>query len=458
MLFQSQVFLLAFLPLTLAGWYLLGRYAAAREWVLVALSLCFYGWWDPRFLPLLLGQAGVSWLIAVTYLGTGRRHRWLLVAGMVANLMVLGFFKYWAFLAGNLASLAGFHLPEWSILLPIGISFFTFEIISYLVDLGWHGAPRYPLRRFLLFVAFFPRLIAGPIVRHHEILPQFDLDPLREGLAERLGKGATLLVIGLAKKVLLADKLAPVADAAFADAAGGATTFAAAWSGALAFTFQLFLDFSAYSEMAIGIALMLGLQLPQNFNAPYAAADLRDFWRRWHMSLSRYLRDYVYIPLGGSRSGAATYLLATIVTMGLCGLWHGAGWTFVVWGLLHGAGLIVCRAWQGLDMPLPLPAAWTITMGLVVAGWVLFRADSFATAAVMLHAMAGLDGLGGKLSGAALIAVAAVVSIFGPTSYEVVSRRLPPHPALAAAAALVAAIVVLEVGKGQPQSFIYFQF
>lgn len=458
MLFQSQVFLLGFLPATLAAWYLLARNVTGREWVLVGLSLVFYGWWDPRFVPLLLGQAIVSWLIAALYLATGRRHRWILVAGILANLAVLAFFKYWAFLAGNLAMLAGLELPALDILLPIGISFFTFEIISYLVDLGWHGAPRYPLRRFMLFVAFFPRLIAGPIVRHHEILPQFDLDPLREGLAERIAKGATLLVIGLTKKVLLADKLAPVADTAFADAASGGASFGTAWTGALAFTFQLFLDFSAYSEMAIGIALMLGLNLPENFRAPYAAADLRDFWRRWHISLSRYLRDYVYIPLGGSRSGALVFVLATIVTMGLCGLWHGAGWTFVVWGLLHGVGLIVCRAWQSRDMPLPFPIAWAITMGFVIAGWVLFRADTFTTAAAMLYAMTGLAGIDGRLASAPLIAVAAAVSILGPTSLAFVGRMMRPHPAIAVAAGMLAVIVVLEVGKGQPQSFIYFQF
>lgn len=458
MLFQSQGFLLLFLPVTLATWFLLARTARWREWALIALSLVFYGWWDPRFLPLLLGQAIVSWLLAELYMRTGRRHRAILVAAIAANLAVLAFFKYWAFLAGNLAALTGASLPEMTIILPIGISFFTFEIISYLVDAGWHGAPRYPLRRFLLFVAFFPRLIAGPIVRHHEILPQFDLDPLRDGLAERLGKGATLLVIGLAKKVLIADKLAPLADTAFGEATSGTIAFANAWSGALAFTFQLFLDFSAYSEMAIGIALMLGLRLPENFNAPYVATDIRDFWRRWHMTLSRYLRDYVYIPMGGSRAGWMRFLIATIVTMGLCGLWHGAGWTFVVWGLLHGVGLIVCRGWQSAGLRLPLPVAWTITMVFVVAGWVLFRADTFSAAATMLGAMCALDGLGGKFTGGTLIAVAALISIAGPTSFDFVSRIMRPHPAVAATAALIAAIVVLEVGKGQPQSFVYFQF
>jgi alginate O-acetyltransferase complex protein AlgI len=309
-----------------------------------------------------------------------------------------------------------------------------------------------------LFVSLFPRLIAGPIVRHHEIIPQFDLDPLRAGLARRFSVGAGLFTVGLVKKVFLADKLAPVADQAFQAAGQSAPEFGLAWTGALAFTFQLFLDFSAYSEMALGIGLMLGLALPENFNAPYAAVDLRDFWRRWHMTLSRFLRDYVYIPLGGSRHGARVFIFATLFTMGLCGLWHGAGWTFVVWGLMHGVGLLICRAWSERGIPLPYVVSWAITMLFVVAGWVLFRAPDFQTAWAMLWAMGGLNGFGGTLAQFWLIAIAAAVSTFGPTSYEVVVRRMPASPALGAASAVLALLVLLEVGKGQPQSFIYFQF
>jgi D-alanyl-lipoteichoic acid acyltransferase DltB (MBOAT superfamily) len=457
-LFQSQAFLLVFLPLVLAVWYAAARSAALREWTLIAGSLVFYAWWDPRFLPLLLGQVLVSWGIAELYVRTGRRARWLLVAGIAANLAVLVFFKYWAFLAGNIAAASGFDIPAMSVVLPIGISFFTFEIISYLADLGWGGAPRYPLRRFTLFVALFPRLIAGPIVRHHEIIPQFDLDPWREGLSERLAKGATLLVIGLVKKVFLADALAPVADHAFAEAATGTPGALDAWSGALAFTFQLFLDFSAYSEMAIGIALMLGLTLPQNFDAPYRATSIREFWRRWHMTLSRYLRDYVYIPLGGSRHGTGRYVAATLATMGLCGLWHGAGWMFVAWGLLHGAALLVCRLWERAARPMPNALAWALTFLFVVAGWVVFRAPNFEVAGTMLGSMAGLTGFAGAFAAPWLIAAAAAVSLLGPTTYEAVTRYLRPEPGFAVLAATAAAAVVLAVGAGQPKSFIYFQF
>ncbi len=456
MLFQSQVFVLAFLPLVLALWYAPWRAAAPREWVLLALSLGFYGWWDPRFIPLLLGQAVGSWLVSRAYLASGRRS--ILIAGVAANLAVLAFFKYAAFLAGNLVALTGIEVGLPGIILPIGISFFTFEIVSYLVDLGWRGAPPYPLRRFLIFVAFFPRLIAGPIVRHNEILPQLDLDPRREGLAERLSQGATLFVIGFAKKVLLADRLAPIADTAFAGAGKGVPDLATAWSGSLAFSLQLFLDFSAYSEMAIGVALMLGLALPVNFEMPYRAVDLRDFWRRWHMTLSRYLRDYLYIPLGGSREGPARFIFATIITMGLCGLWHGAGWTFVAWGLLHGVGLVVCRGWSASGIRLPIVLSWLVTMLFVLAGWVLFRAPDFATALRMLEGLVGRGGTDGGFEGGVLIAVAAAVSLIGWSGTTFVYSRLQPSPILATLVAALAVYCVLEVGKGQPQTFIYFQF
>jgi len=458
MLFQSQGFLLLFLPATLLAWYVAAPYRAAREWVLIVGSLIFYAQWDVRFVPLLIGQILVSWCIAVLYVRSGRTAQWLLILGIALNLANLVFFKYSAFLAENVMLLTGLESPAMSIVLPIGISFYTFEIVSYFADLAWHGAPRYPLRRFGLFVLLFPRLIAGPIVRHHEIIPQFDLHPLREGLFHRLGVGGTLLSIGLVKKVFLADRLAPLADRAFADAAQAAPTLATAWSGALAFTFQLFLDFSAYSEMAIGIALMLGFTLPQNFNAPYVSLSLREFWHRWHMTLSRYLRDYVYIPLGGSRQGFGRYVAATLATMGLCGLWHGAGWTFVAWGLMHGAGLMVNRAWKQRGLWLPPALAWTATFLFVVVGWVIFRSSSFEVAGAMLQGMVGLGGSGGTFEKPLLIAAAAAVSLLGPTSYMAVTRRLTPTPAFAVLTATAAVAVFLDVGAGQPLSFIYFQF
>src|SRR6516162_7310708 len=369
MLFQSQGFTLIFLPLAVLAYYAVARSVAARQYVLIAASLVFYGWWDARFIPLLVGQIAASWLLAV--LGARLKRAWPLYAGIVLNLASLATFKYLDFLLASAQGLIGIELPRAHILLPIGISFFSFQLISYLVDRLRDDAPIYPFRPFALFVLLFPHLIAGPIVRHNELVPRFDLDPLRPGLWQRIGTGLVLFTIGLAKKVLLADKLAEMADPLFARAGHEWLSLGDAWTAALAFSFQLFVDFSAYTEMAIGIALLFGLLLPENFRRPYLATNLRDFWRRWHISLSTFMRDYLYIPMGGSRAGVSRYVFATLATMGLCGLWHGAGWTYVAWGLWHGAGLVICHAWQRVGRPLPQAAGWLLTMLFVLCGWVV---------------------------------------------------------------------------------------
>jgi alginate O-acetyltransferase complex protein AlgI len=454
MLFQSQVFILLFLPAVLGAYYLSAERPVLREAILILASLLFYAWWDPRFVPLLVGQTVATWLIAEAYLRYPSRA-WI-VLGVAANLAVLAFFKYLAFVAGAVVGIMGVPVQGWDLILPLGISFYTFELISYLVDLRRGDGPHYKLRKFCLFIFLFPHLIAGPIIRHNEIIPQFSLSPFRPGLSKRFAYGIAFFVIGCVKKVFIADPLAGVADPIFASAQSPA--FGDAWLGALAFTFQLFLDFSAYSEMAIGLGLMLGFQFPDNFNVPYRATSIREFWRRWHMTLSRFLRDYLYIPLGGSRNGWLTYVKATLITMGLCGLWHGAGFTFVVWGLAHGLALIVCRLWEDRGRPLPAPLAWGITMLFVIVSWVLFRAPDFATAGAMLSGMAGFNGLPGETEWPAVLALAAAVSILGPSTKEFVEDWLKPLPAYGIAFALAAVMVVLEVGAGQPRSFIYFQF
>lgn len=463
MLFQSQGFVLVFLPLAVAAYYAAARSAASRHWVLILASLVFYGWWDVRFIPLLLGQIAVTWLLAYLHQQSGSRV--FLVLGIALNLLSLGTFKYLDFLIGTLEAASGLSLPRAHIVLPIGISFFSFQLISYLVDRLRGDAPIYPFRPFALFVLVFPHLIAGPIVRHNELVPQFGLDPLREGLAQRIGTGLFIFTVGFAKKVLLADKLATIVDPLFLDATRRALSFTESWAAAIAFAFQLFLDFSAYTEMAIGVALLFGLVLPENFRRPYLALDLRDFWRRWHISLSNFIRDYLYIPLGGSRAGPARYVLATIVTMALCGLWHGAGWTFVVWGLWHGLGLVVCRAWQSFGRPLPSVLGWALTMVFVLAGWVVFRASDFASAAGLFASMTGWSGMKGVFfpgfrttEAAALIGAAALVSALVPSAHEMMERLRQPRRALAVGAAVLAAVCVLEVGAGQPLTFIYFQF
>lgn len=455
MLFQSQFYVLIFLPIAVAAYYAAAGSPVLRQWVLIAASLAFYAWWDPRFVILPVAQITATWLLAIAHEKTGRRG--FLAAGVVLNLASLGTFKYLDFVLASLEAASGLDLPRAHILLPIGISFFSFQLISYLVDRIRGQAPIYPFRPFALFVLLFPHLIAGPIVRHNELVPQFAEDPRREGMWLRVGTGLVIFTIGFAKKVLLADKLAAVVDPLFTQATSSVLDFGAAWTAVLAFSFQLFLDFSAYTEMAIGTALIFGLVLPENFRRPYLATDIREFWGRWHITLSNFLRDYLYIPLGGSRHGPLRYVVATLATMGLCGLWHGAGWTYVAWGLWHGIGLIVCRGWQQLRLPLPAPAGWAITMLFVMVGWVVFRASNFETASAILGSLTGHAGFGGSLQEAKLIAAAALAVLI-PSAHEIKDRLLTPHPAIAFGGAALAVYCILQVGQHAPLNFIYFQF
>ena len=456
MLFQSQFYILVFLPIVIAGYYAVADSERARHWVLIASSLFFYSWWDVRFLPLLLGQIGSTWFLATCHERSSSLTP--LRIGILLNLGSLAIFKYLGFILDLIEVAIGFQLPRANVVLPIGISFFSFQLISYLVDRMRGDAPIYPPRVFALFVLVFPHLIAGPIVRHNELIPQLSLNPLREGLYRRLGTGFVIFTVGLAKKVLLADRLAPIVDPLFKKAALQALSFGEAWSAAVGFSLQLFLDFSAYTEMAIGTALMFGLLLPENFCRPYLSSDIREFWRRWHISLSRFIRDYLYIPLGGSRNGPLRYGLATIVTMSLCGLWHGAGWTYVGWGLWHGCGLILHKGWQRVGYPLPKVAGWLVTMAFVLVGWVLFRSNNFATAWAILSSLTGGNGYSGALQGGMTVALSAFVSLFMPSAHEMKDRFVLPYPALAVGAAVLVAFCLLEVGKGAPSNFIYFQF
>src|SRR5215813_2269659 len=464
MLFQSQVYVLAFLPLTVALYYAVAGSAAARQWVLIAASLVFYGWWDPRFIILVVSQITATWLLARAYERTGARA-WL-VAGVILNLASLGTFKYLDFLLASFEAATGVALPRAHLILPIGISFFSFQLISYLVDRMRGNAPLYPFRPFALFILLYPHLIAGPIVRHHELIPQFALDPMRDGLYGRIARGLAIFTMGFAKKVLLADALAPTVDKLFNDATLHPLDLGQSWTAILAFAFQIFLDFSAYTEMAIGSALIFGLILPENFRRPYLADSITEFWRRWHITLSNFIRDYLFVPLATSRAGVLRYLprtrpralAAIVVSMGLCGLWHGAAWTYVAWGLWQGAGLVACGMWQRLGRPLPYAAGWALTMLFVLASFALFRADSFPVAGSILASLGGLRGLGGGIAHGQLLAVAAVASVALPSAHELNDKFLKPRPAVFAGLGLLAAYCILEAGKGTPLNFIYYQF
>ncbi|MEA3274194.1 MAG: MBOAT family O-acyltransferase [Pseudomonadota bacterium] len=469
MLFQSQIFLLVFLPLVLGGYYLAARYSrrvgdSTRKWLLVIASLWFYGYWDLRLLPLLLLSILANWVFARLYPTHGR---YLLTLGVVLNLVLLGIFKYADFFANTVAFLFGTTHEDWNIILPLAISFFTFQQISYLVDLRRKKAPTYSLLDYTLYISFFPQLIAGPIVRHHEIIGQFSLDPVREGLGERMGKGLTLLVIGLVKKVFLADPLGLIANPLFGQAAEGAIlTFGEAWTAAFAYTFQLYYDFSSYSDMAIGMGLMFGFTLPLNFDSPYKAATIRDFWRRWHMTLTRFLRDYVYTPVGLSLPRKDKVLresAATMVTMTLIGAWHGAAWSYVVFGAMHGVALIVDQTWVRLRLHLPHIVGWFLTFMFVAVTLVLFRSEDFAVSAQMWSAMVGMDGLNldvGALrqNDFLLILTGALIAFLGPNSQTIALERLRPMRLAAVTSGLGLLAVLIQIGGSRDVEFIYFQF
>ncbi len=461
MLFNSWVFILAFLPAALTAYHLLGRYHDARLALLCLASLVFYGYWDVRFLPLLVGSVLVNWLLA--RLAARAAVAPLAALGVAFNLGLLGLFKYADFFAESLLAVTGAPHERFNIVLPLGISFFTFQQISYLVDLKRGRARPYGLLDYFVYVTFFAQLVAGPIVRHNELIPQFRRLPPAGELARMMGQGAVLFIIGLFKKVALADPLALVADPLFAQAAlGGALSAGEGWLAALAFALQIYFDFSGYSDMAIGLGLLFGFRLPINFNVPYRATSIRDFWRRWHITLSRFLRDYLYIPLGGNRRGARRQTINLMITMLLGGLWHGAAWTFVAWGGLHGLALAVNHAWEERGRRLPAPLAWAATMVFLLVTWVLFRAESFGAAAAMLGAMVGL---GAGTSGLALpdetwwlLPFAAGVAVIGPASQRVVEELLVPRRIVAVTTGAACVGLLLLIGGGFHDEFIYFQF
>ncbi|WP_447603696.1 MBOAT family O-acyltransferase [Nitrospira sp. Nam80] len=354
-------------------------------------------------------------------------------AGIAFNLGLLGYFKYANFLIENLPFLS---IPHIQIILPIAISFLTFEQIAYLVDTYRDQAPKASFLYYCLFVTFFPRLIAGPIVRAQEVLPQFGRNLCVTFPTRQVAIGLTIFVIGFFKKVILADHVASYATHVFQTAEGEvALTFWEAWGGALAFTVQIYFDFSAYSDMAIGIARMFGISLPLNFNSPYKACSIIDFWRRWHMTLSRFLRDYVYFSLGGSRKGPVRRYANLMVTMLLAGLWHGAGWTFVAWGGLHGIYLVINHAWRSARSALGhdlthstwwgRASAQMLTLLAIVVAWTLFRAASFSGAMNMLTGMIGLNGTGAistSMLGYFVSPLLLLICLGAPNSQELVDR------------------------------------
>jgi len=416
MLFTSGEFLFVYLPLTLALFFFIARCignAAAAAWLVFA-SFVFYAYWLPVYTVLLAVSIVFNYTLGkwIADCGTQRAslRRMLLYFAVASDLALLGYFKYANFFLGTLAAISGRSLGTLNIILPIGISFFTFTQIAYLADVYAGKVKESNPLHYALFVTYFPHLIAGPILHHAEMMPQFAQPQIYRPRLENFSTGFAFLLIGLAKKVLVADSWAPRANDVFDAHSGAALLPASAWSAVLAYTLQIYFDFSGYSDMAVGLSLLIGVRLPFNFNSPYRATSIIDFWRRWHMTLSRFLRDYLYFPLGGNRHGEVRRYVNLLITMLLGGLWHGASWTFVVWGGLHGAYLMANHGWRfardriarviGRPAPRLLQtggrvAAFMLTLLCVIVAWVFFRAREAAEAQRILSCMFALSGCGG---------------------------------------------------------------
>ena len=478
MLFNSYPFICLFLPAVLSGYFAAGRVGRLAPVIWLALaSLAFYSFGNWPFVALLLASIAFNYVIGLLLIARklrpGLRFA-VLTLGVAGDLLILGIFKYAGFLAANLNTVfsTGFAV---NILLPVGISFYTFTQVAFLVDAYRGNVARYALPHYALFVTYFPHLIAGPILHHKDMIPQFERAEAKRPDPHLVLCGLIILAIGLFKKTCLADGIQPLVAQAFGP---NAPTFDQAWIGALAYTFQLYFDFSGYSDMAIGISLMFGIFLPLNFSSPYKATSIIEFWRCWHMTLSQFLRDYLYIPLGGNRRGPALRYVNLMVTMLLGGLWHGAAWTFVVWGALHGAYLCLNHAWNYFGpktpprlAPLANAASLVLTFLAVVVAWVFFRADSMPTALSVLSKMTDPTHVAfgrGELAYALFIAIYAAIAWLAPNTQTIMGydheqrivgeklRGLRMRPWFLYATAAVLAFGIL--GIQQHSEFIYFRF
>ena len=470
MVFSSLTFLFLFLPVTLILYYAVPK--KVKNLVLLVMSLVFYAWGEPVYVILMLYSILLNYAAGRLMEAAPEHKKAVLVFTVILNLLILGFFKYAGFLVGTLNGWFGLNIPLRDIALPIGISFYTFQALSYVIDL-YRG--KFPAQRnfisFAAYITMFPQLIAGPIVRYEEIEKQLGE---RKLTLSRFGKGALRFIFGLAKKVLLAN----LAGALFDEVqALPALSFASSWIGALAYTFQIFFDFSGYSDMAIGLGDMLGFHFSENFNYPYAATSVTDFWRRWHISLGTWFREYVYIPLGGNRVSVMRHILNVMIVWLLTGLWHGAGWTFIVWGLFYG-GLLIFEKCVWNKLKIPKAVRWFFTMLAVIVGWVIFSANSLGGAGQMLYAMSGLPAIAAAIrgdaaaqtlfsgnglyliaAGGALLAIEAICA--GPwmgSLQKACQRNVVGRIVLGlfAAAVLVLSVAFLATENYNP--FLYFRF
>lgn len=395
MLFNSYTFIFSFLPIVFVVYFLLNKMKKtvfSRVW-LVGSSLFFYSWWNIAYLPLIVGSLIVNFLTGhrIARTEVKRTRKIFLTIGIIFNVMLLGYFKYYDFFISNINFVFQSNIPLLHLALPLAISFFTFQQIAYLVDAYRGETKNYNFINYALFVTFFPQLIAGPIVHHAEVMGQFnDPEKKRINLAN-ISKGLFIFFIGLFKKVVIADTFAIWATKGFDES--NTLTFFDGWLTSLSYTFQLYFDFSGYCDMAIGAALMFNIVLPINFNSPYKSLSIPEFWRRWHMTLNRFLTNYLYFPLGGSRRGKVRTYVNIMIIFLVSGLWHGAGWTFIFWGFLHGLASAINRLWRNRGFKMPKFLAWFITFQFVNIAWVFFRATTWDDAIKVLKGMFGFNGI-----------------------------------------------------------------
>jgi alginate O-acetyltransferase complex protein AlgI len=463
MLFNSYAFLLVFLPAALLVYAFIDRLPRARIPTLIALSFTFYGYWDIRFVPLLAASILINWLAARAFIATKRGS--IVTLAIVLDLAVLVAFKYWNFFADNLQLLAAASVrPHLAVALPLGISFFTFHHVMYLADLRRGRAPAYPLDRYALYICFFPQVLSGPLVRWNEVMDQFGRRAFRPGWQQRWALGLTFIVVGLAEKVALGDPLAAAIDPIYAQAQAGAVADGRAVIAVVGFPFQVFFDFAGYSDIAIGLGLLFGIELPLNFNGPYRAASLPEFWRRWHMTLARFLRDYLFYPmlhsrLGGAKARWLRALASILFTMAVCGLWHGAGWHFVLWGLTQGLGLVVAVAWRRYLRSPPVPVGWALTVGyFILTTGLLFRASSLeATWNLWNGLVVPVDW--SHQEGLRTLAIAIACAILLPPSHRICRLiASQPRPVVAVAMASAGVALLVMLGSDATYEFVYFQF
>ena len=394
MLFNSYVFMLAFLPVTLVVYFLLGK-VNKLPWLnklfLTLMSFVFYGYNNPKYVPIIVLSILINYALSQGMLAAEKKiiRLPLMLTGLALNLGVLFYFKYYDFFVTNLNAALGTNWVLHHLMLPLGISFFTFQQLSYVIDSSKRTVPRYNILDYALFVTFFPQLIAGPIVLHSEIVPQFADEKNRKFNFDNFAPGLYAFALGLFKKVIVADTFGIAVEAGFANAA--ALNTAEAWFIAIGYTLQLYFDFSGYCDVATGVGLMFNIKIPLNFNSPYKSMNIREFWQRWHITLSRFLTTYIYFPLGGNRKGAVRTMINLMVVFLASGLWHGAGWLFLLWGLMHGAASVLYRIFRKQYDSLHPALQWIMTFGFVVIAWVFFRATALSDALAIVKSMFMMD-------------------------------------------------------------------